>query len=160
MLGEWPTGRLYEFDGKNLFPSEMTPPTIEAKAKLKLGYEAQSMAEYCGDLFVGYWPKGELWRYDNQSASWSLFQRFFSDEGGEEFIPYSNREDTALDSAFFGQRITALVPFNQSLYVVTSNLREWKTSQIIPDTITEDKVNEYGRVYKITRYGCISSYLK
>ena len=158
LIGEWPTGRLYEFDGAKLKPSEMTPPKFAEQAKDKMGYEAQTMAEYCGDLFVGYWPKGEVWRYDHLTQKWNLFKRFFSEEKNESFIPYANREPDSLDSAFFGQRVTALVPFEDSLYVTTSNLRSWKSSDVVPKTIDPAKVSEYGTIYKVTRQGCTSTY--
>lgn len=53
LLGEWPTGRLYEFDGVELKPSNMTPPEIAKLSDKRLGYEAQTMAEYCGICLSG-----------------------------------------------------------------------------------------------------------
>lgn len=158
LLGEWPTGRLYEFDGQTLRPSDMTPPAISAVVEQRLGYEAQSMAEYCGDLFVGYWPKGEIWRYDHRENKWHYFKRFFSQEPGEYFIPHKDRTADHLEGAFFGQRITALVPFEESLYVSTSNLRSWKIGEEVPDTVGAEKAEEYGAIYKITRAGCRTNY--
>ncbi|KMT52521.1 hypothetical protein [Pseudomonas fildesensis] len=158
LLGEWPTGRLYEFDGVELKPSNMTPPEIAKLSDKRLGYEAQTMAEYCGDLFVGYWPKGEVWRYDHLAREWQFFKRFFSDVEGEPFIPYSLRESDGLDSSFFGQRITAMVPFEGALYVTTSNLRAWTAADSAPATIDPSKVAEYGAIYKVTKPGCTTSY--
>ncbi|PYF05566.1 hypothetical protein BJ122_101309 [Rhodopseudomonas faecalis] len=158
LIGEWPTGRLYEFDGDVLKPSTFTPPAIQEVSLQRLGYEAQSMAEYCGDLFVGYWPKGEIWRFDHKEGVWGLFFRAFSPEVNETFIPYAGRPDDGLGAAFFGQRVTALVPFEESLYVATSNLREWKDDIVPPSSIPADRLDEYGRVYRISRYGCQSSY--
>jgi hypothetical protein len=58
LVGEFPTGRLYEFDAVELRPAEiLQPPFVTGEGP---GYEAQSMAEYCGDLFVGYYPRGEI----------------------------------------------------------------------------------------------------
>lgn len=158
LVGEWPTGRLYEFDGSVLKPSNMTPPEIDKRAHLQLGYEAQSLAEYCGDLFVGYWPKGEVWRYDHTKREWQFFKRFFSGVKGENFIPYADRAPDELDSSFFGQRVTALVPFEDSLYVTTSNLRSWRSTDKVPAVLDAGKVAEYGAIYKITRQGCKSVY--
>lgn len=158
LLGEWPTGRLYEFDGTELKPSSMTPPKIAELANQRLGYEAQTMAEYCGDLFVGYWPKGEVWRYDHTARVWKFFNRFFSNVKGETFIPYSDREVDGLDSSFFGQRVTAMVPFEGALYVTTSNLRTWTSSDSAPETIAPSKVAEYGAIYKVTKPGCTTNY--
>lgn len=158
LLGEWPTGRIYEFDGTQLKPSDMTPPRIAEQVPLRLGYEAQSMAEYCGDLYVGYWPKGEVWRYGYQTGEWTLFKRFFSPVEGEPFIPYARRPTDSLDRAFFGQRITALVPYEGALYVATSNLRTWTSSEVIPDVMDPARLAEYGALYKVTRQGCRTTY--
>ncbi len=160
LLGEWPTGRLYEFDGDKLSPSSMTPPKIAESADKRLGYEAQTMASYCGDLFVGYWPKGEVWRYDHTAGDWKFFKRFFSSVEEEPFIPHSYRDKDELNSAFFGQRITAMVPFKDALYVVTSNLNTWSTSVSIPPTVDQAKVAEYGAVHKIVKPGCTTSYAR
>lgn len=158
LVGEWPTGRLYDFDGSTLKPSDMTPPKFSKLSGMRMGYEAQSMAEYCGDLFVGYWPKGEVWRYDHASREWMFFDRFFSGEKDEQFIPYKDRKDDGLGDAFLGQRVTALVPFEGSLYVSTSNLRSWKSTDKVPESVGAKKIKEYGAIYKITRHGCKSTY--
>ncbi|NNA89715.1 hypothetical protein [Pseudomonas gessardii] len=158
LLGEWPTGRLYEFDGKELKPSNMTPPEIAKLSDKRLGYEAQTMAEYCGDLFVGYWPKGEVWRYDHHAKEWQLFKRFFSEDKGETFIPHSDRVGDAFDSSFFGQRVTAMVPYKDALYIATSNLNTWTSSKPAPATIDPSRVAEYGAIYKVTKPGCATSY--
>lgn len=160
LLGEWPTGRLYEFDGTMLKPSEMTPPAIAEKAHLRLGYEAQSMAEYCGDLFVGYWPKGEVWRWDHRDEEWHYFRRFFTPVEDEPFIPHSNRAEDGLEAAFFGQRISALVPYGTALYVTTSNLSGWNSGKTAEHVLDADRIREYGATYKIERYGCKSSYMR
>lgn len=158
LLGEWPTGRIYEFDGAQLKPSDMTPPKIAELVPQRLGFEAQSMAEYCGDLFVGYWPKGEVWRYDHQAEHWQLLRRFFSAVEGETFVPYMDRAADTLDSAFFGQRVTALVPHGDALYVATSNLRTWRANDAIPDVMNPARLAEYGALYKVTRQGCKTTY--
>jgi hypothetical protein len=136
----------------------MTPPPIKAQVLNRLGYEAQSMAEYCGDLFVGYWPKGDVWSWDHLNEKWSLFHRFFTESPEESFIPHSNRPPDYLDSSFFGQRITALVPFDDALYVITSNLNNWSTSEKAEEIIGKSLATEYGAILKITRYGCKSTY--
>lgn len=154
LVGEWPTGRLYEFNGSELFPSTMTPPKFASGDPI--GYEAQAIAEYCGDLFVGYWPDGEIYRFDHKTGEWSFFQRLFTATGGEPFIPYSNRPLDGLDRSFYGQRVTALVPYGDSLYAVTSNLREWTPD--VQSALTSAQQAEYGAVYRIKRPGCQTKY--
>lgn len=158
LVGEWPTGSIYAFDGDTLQPSEKwTPPTLRARERI--GYEAQSMAEYCGDLFVGYWPKGEIWRFSRELNQWVYFKRFFSESRGDKtFIPWSNRDADQLDSSFFGQRITALIPFEKSLFVTTSNLSSWHAGIFIQDFLTSDELDEYGAIYEIKGKDCLTVY--
>lgn len=162
LLGEWPSGSTYIFDGEILKPSvEWTPP--ELRSRERKGYEAQSMAEYCGDLFIGYWPRGEVWRYSRASNSWSYFHRFFSQTVGDDsFIPWSSRIGSRFASiggvAFLGQRITALVPFENSLYVSTSNIRMFTSDVYTDDLLTSTQRQEYGASWKITGNNCFTEY--
>ena len=156
LIGEWPTGSIYTFDGKTISPStKWTPPTMYSRERI--GYEAQSMAEYCGDLFVGYWPKGELWKFSRDKNQWEFFKRFFSDRGDDTFIPWVNRPPDGQDSAFFGQRVTALIPFEKSLYAVTSNLRSWGGG-VFPEHLQPNEIDEYGSIYEIRGKDCLTVY--
>lgn len=158
LLGEWPTGSIYTFDGDRLRPSEKwTPPSFRNREPL--GYEAQSMANYCGDLFVGYWPKGEIWRFDHIRESWGLFARVFSDDEAEDVIPFLSRQSDILPGAFFGQRITALVPFSDGLYVATSNLGQWGVDLDVP-FVPMMESEQYGRIHRIYKPGCWTDYPK
>ncbi|KGF89045.1 hypothetical protein [Prochlorococcus marinus] len=176
LIGHFPTGRLYEFDGNVLKPSNISPPEFNKNSK---HYEAQSMAIYCGDLFVGYWPYGEIYRLDSKTNEWSRFVRLFSHPSKNrtplfgEPVPYSKRlfilknvlkkftnfrssENEDISLAFLGQRVSALVPYNDSLYAITSNLRAWGNN-VNPkefDFLNESQINEYGAIYKIYSEGC------
>ena len=151
LIGEWPTGRLYEFDGEELRPNDYQPPFVTGE---RLGYEAQSIAEYCGDLFVGYWPEGKIWRRDRSTGIWSMVVRLFSHPADTEpFIPYYDRPADGLPAAFYGQRVTALVPFGDSLYAATSNLGAWPVGYET-EVLTEDEAAEYGMIYRLTIPGC------
>jgi hypothetical protein len=158
LIGEWPTGSIYEFDGQTLRPSaKWTPPPFVLREKQ--GFEAQTMAEYCGDLFVGYWPKGEIWRYSRIEKKWIYFVRFFSYHEQEAFIPFSDRATDNLNSAFFGQRVTALLPYEDSLYAVTANLNSWKSS-VFSSALTKEQQDQYGSVWKIRGDNCLTTYEK
>jgi len=157
LVGEWPTGRLYEFKGGKLFPSALSPNILSQDKPISNNYEAQSIAMYCGDLFVGYWPRGEIYRFDHVRREWSLFVRLFDHPEDEDVIPYSIRENDGLVPAFFGQRVTALVPFGESLYAVTSNLNGWRGER----TFLSDKQEiQYGSVWEINRSSCRTRYVK
>jgi len=154
LLGEWPTGSVYIFDGNELRPDEFyTPPP--QRSRNRVGYEAQSMAIYCGDLFVGFWPRGEIWRFSNKYQSWSYFARLFSESNGDStLVPWISRTPDLLPSAFFGQRITALVPFEDSLYVSTSNLSVWTSATDVSHVLTPSLADEYGALWKIKGASC------
>jgi hypothetical protein len=156
LLGEWPTGSIYTFDGIVLKPSEKwTPPPLRNREKI--GFEAQSMAEYCGDLFVGYWPKGEVWRYSRRDNVWVYFKRLFTPVVNEGFLPWADRSPDGLPGAFFGQRVSALVPYEDSLYAFTSNLHYWN-DDIFVDALSQELQDEYGKIWKITGLNCKSVY--
>lgn len=173
LVGEWPTGRIYEFDGYTLKVSSLSPPQFSSRIN---EYEAQSMANYCGDLFVGYWPYGEIMRMDGHTKKWSLFTRLFSNPQKNislEVIPYKsiltkslafsdlflekNKQKLPDSPYFLGQRITSLITYEKALYAVTSNLRSW-TPDISINFLTLDQISEYGKIYKISSDGCITTH--
>lgn len=157
LLGQYPTGRLYEFDGERVFPSEMSPPGTSSE---RLGLEAQSVAEYCGDLYVGYWPQGRIMKRDRETGEWSDEMRLFTHPQMETIhtVPYADREpeQNAPPQFIFnslGQRVTSLVPWQDGLVATTSNKGAW-TTDYIPSFMTDDQANEYGAVHFLKKPGC------
>ena len=166
LLGEWPTGRIFEFDGEIMAPFVNSPDKSRFNRYSK-NYEAQSMAVYCGDLFVGYWPYGEIYRFDSISRKWSRFARLFKSPEIFRFpkigepIPYSRLlskkyPNNEFSSAFLGQRVSALIPYGDSLYAITSNLNSWNQSTSEINFITEQEKRQYGALHKITSPGCFT----
>ncbi|MDD2224783.1 MAG: hypothetical protein PHP97_01320 [Candidatus Shapirobacteria bacterium] len=155
LIGAWPTGRLYEFDGKVFKPSLLSPFLEKDYADR----EAQSMAIYGGNLYVGYWPRGEIMIYDHESKSWSLSTRLFSHPVEEDpFIPYLGQL-VGEESAFLGQRVTSLVAYSNKLFATTSNLRGWGYDIKNPDFLTNEQIDEYGRIYSLEKPGCLNTFL-
>lgn len=158
LLGRWPGGQLYRFDGTRLAPYEDSPPLPAGGVTDHA--EAQSLANYCGDLYVGYWPRGAVWVRSLRDGTWSRLGRMFTHpETREPAIPYLGSEPEGTPSAFLGQRITALVPHGQRLYLTTSNLREWHADVPAPEFLTQEQVDEYGAVYALHRPGCVTARL-
>lgn len=111
-------GHIFELDG-NLF-------ALDRESGAQFRFDAQ-----VGDLFVGYWPRGEIWRRHRTTGKWSLAVRLFHHPVSKEpLVPYSNREADGKSWAFYGQRVSALVPFGDSLYAATSNLGGWPTGYV------------------------------
>jgi hypothetical protein len=69
VIGTCPSGRLFEYDGTSIKP--FTPPLPKPDKAHPFNREAQTLSIYCGDLYAGCWPWGNLWRstdYQTQSA--------------------------------------------------------------------------------------------
>jgi len=159
LLGEFPSGKIFEFTGSVLQVSDMSPseelllipPEFAGQRK-----EAQSMAIYGGDLFVGYWPDGVILRYDHKQKQWSRFTRLF--DFPAEGVNIRDYRYNSSHSAFYGQRVAALVPFEDVLYAVTSNLNGWHDDIVPSPLLSEEQIRQYGAVYKIYRPGCRTIY--
>jgi len=162
LIGEYPTGKIYEFTGSVLQVSDISPPA--ELLRLTPGFEgdykeAQSMAIYGGDLFVGYWPDGVILRYDYKQKQWSRFTRLFDFPTEGNFRDYYAPEHvTAGQINFYGQRVQSLVPFEDGLYAVTSNKNTWYDYLVPSPLLTEEQIKQYGAVYKIYRPGCRTTY--
>jgi hypothetical protein len=162
LFGEYPTGKIYEFTGSVLQVSDMSPPA--ELLRMTPGFEgdskeAQTMAMYGGDLFVGYWPDGVILRYDYKQKQWSRFTRLFDFPAEGNFRDYYAPEHVTENQVnFYGQRIQSLVPFEDGLYVVTSNKNTWYENLVPSPLLTEEQIKQYGAVYKIYRPGCKTTY--
>lgn len=144
LVGEWPTGRIYRFDGDTLTPIKEQPPFVTSEP---VGYEAQSMVAHCGNLYVGYWPTGEIWKLHSDTGEWSIAVRLF--DNSPDFIPYLNRQNNEREAVFYGRRISALIPHEDSLIAATSNLSGWEAGYL-PRFLSETEAEQYGSVYKIS----------
>lgn len=159
LLGRWPGGQVYRFDGALIQPDEDTPPLPDDAVKAQA--EAQSMAVYCGNLFVGYWPRGDLWMREAATSAWRHAGRAFSHPKSTNVaIPYSDQAIPGVDSSFLGQRISSLVPYGDSLYLSTSNLRGWYQGIESPSFLTANQIDEYGRVWRLRQPGCATAHVR
>jgi hypothetical protein len=121
LLGQYPTGGLFEFDGtaiKHLTDQPPVMPGVSPHAR-----EAQTLAIYGGDLYVGVWPWGEVWRLDRRENAWRFLGRMFThpEPTATTTHPYEH-ETKKLDPVLnrWGQRVTSMVPLGDSLYISTS----------------------------------------
>lgn len=156
LLGQYPTGELYEFDGKELRLRKGWPPVmpgVSTRAR-----EAQTTAIYGGDLYVGVWPWAEVWNYDG--STWSFVRRMFTHPELTDAVthPYE-AECTKLEIVLnqLGQRVTSLIPFGEALYVSTSA----KSSAPYEPRfgfLTDDQQKDYGAIYRLTRPGHLSAH--
>lgn len=156
LLGQYPTGELFDFDGHEMRLLRGWPPVMPGVSTN--AREAQTLAIYGGDLYVGVWPWGEVWRLDSNTETWRLLGRMFTHPAPTDATthPYEN-ETTALGVVLnrWGQRVTSMVPHGDSLYIATS--AKWAAPYEEKFTfLAGDKGREYGMIYRHRRPGAVS----
>ncbi len=158
LLGQYPTGELFEYDGKEVRHLRGWPPRIAGVS----GHarEAQTTALYGGDLFVGVWPWGEVWRYDRNERRWDSIGRLFTHPDVTDRVthPYEAETIAAKGEVLnqWGQRITSMVPLGDSLYTSTSAKWhcQWEPKFAF---LGGEKWKEYGQVWRLSMPGNLSA---
>ena len=162
LLGHYPSGSLYEYEGEALLPRQNWPPPMPGVATY--AREAQSLALYRGELYTGVWPWAELWRFDRTDGQWSLARRLFhrppfTNEVGHPFeaeiLAYNAAHQTKNVINDWGQRATSLAVAGEALYIGTSN----KGGALRPPDYTfidDAALAEYGLVYRLSLPGHLS----
>lgn len=157
LLGQYPTGELFEFNGEAVTQLAGQPPRMDGVSGSSR--EAQTLAIYGGEVYAGVWPWGELWRYQPDTKAWTFAGRMFEQPAPTDATthPYEN-ECAALGGVanLWGQRVTSLVPLGASLYVGTSAKGPWKWEPKY-DFLDGDRWKEYGTVHRLTVPGHISA---
>jgi hypothetical protein len=156
LLGQYPTGELFEFTGNELRRLAGWPPVM--KGVSGSAREAQTLAIYGGDIFAGVWPWGEVWRRSGTDEAWHFVSRMFTHPEPTDKTTHPYEEETkSLDPVLnrWGQRVTSMVPLGDSLYISTSakgpNPYEPKFT-----FLAGDKYLEYGAVYRYRKPGCLA----
>lgn len=156
LLGHYPTGELVEWSESGLMHLPQQPPVMEGVSRH--AREAQTMAIYGGELHVGVWPWGELWRQNSWNHQWEFLGRLFThpDPTDQWTHPYEP-ETQALDPVLnrWGQRVTSMVPMGQDLIMSTSA----KGPNPFEEKFTflgGGKHLEYGGIHRFHSPGCLS----
>jgi uncharacterized lipoprotein YddW (UPF0748 family) len=120
LMGQYPTGRLFAYDGRQLSELADWPPSPDGFSRQ--AREAQTTAIYGGEVLVGIWPWGELWRLAPDSQRWSLAQRMFDHPlpAPELVHPYDAENRHNAVPNLWGQRITSLISLRDDLWLSTS----------------------------------------
>ncbi|MEC7567248.1 MAG: hypothetical protein VX738_16320 [Planctomycetota bacterium] len=157
LMGQYPTGRVFRFDRQQIRDQADWPPVLPGVSRN--AREAQTTIIYGGDLMVGVWPWGELWRYNPDSKQWIFRQRMFDHPALSDKIthPYEfeNRENDVVN--LWGQRVTSLVVNGPHLYVSTSAKAPylWKPDKF--PFLAPSKWKSYGNVYQLTTPGNLAA---
>ena len=153
LMGQYPTGRVFSYDGKKITDLKGWPPV--PKGVSGSSREAQTTTIYGGDLFVGVWPWAELWRYNPDQRRWHFAQRMFKHPAPSANIthPYDfeNANDTPRNR--WGQRVTSLVPSGPDLFIATSAKAPYQWEPKKFPFLAPDKWKSYGKVYRMTMPG-------
>jgi hypothetical protein len=157
LMGQYPTGRLFEYDGQQIKDLVDWPPLPAGTSPH--AREAQTTVVYGGDVFVGVWPWGELWRYNPDSNAWSLVQRMFDHPQPSPDIihPYDVENKAGEVSNLWGQRVTSLVTSGPRLFISTSAKAPTPFQADKYPFLAPDKWQSYGRVYEMTMPGQLSA---
>ena len=152
-MGQYPTGRLFEYDGQTINDLPGWPPKLDGVSNA--AREAQTTVIYAGDVIVGVWPWGELWRYNPDSQEWVFMQRMFEHPhlSDEVIHPYDVENRGNPVGNLWGQRITSLVTNGPDLVVSTSAKApcEWDATQF--PFLAPEKWKSYGAVYRLSMSG-------
>ena len=157
MLGQYPSGELWRFDGETITRLEGWPPVIEGAATYSR--EAQTAIVWGGELLVGVWPWAELWRYSPDAQRWHSMGRMFTQpevhaDPGHPWEAECTEAGQVINQ--WGQRLTSMVPLGDALMASTS--AKWPVPpDQAPEFIPEEALAEYGSVLRIRVPGCLSA---
>ncbi len=157
LMGQYPTGRVFEFDGRTISDQPGWPPVpagVSGSAR-----EAQTTLVYGGDLMVGVWPWGELWRHSVNTRKWQLTRRMFDHpELSDEIThPYDVENRGNPVGNLWGQRVTSLVASGPDLFVSTSAKSPFEWDPQSFPFLAPDKWKSYGKVYRLTIPGHLAA---
>jgi hypothetical protein len=157
LMGQYPTGRVFEYDGKKITDLKGWPPVltgVSASAR-----EAQTAVIYGGDLMVGVWPWGEVWRYNPDSRQWMFMRRMFDHPALSDEIthPYDVENRNHAVGNLWGQRVTSLIPNGPDLFIATSAKSPFDWDAKAFPFLAPDKWKSYGKVYRTTMAGHLAA---
>ncbi len=157
LMGQYPTGRVFSYDGKTISDQPGWPPVLAGVSDR--AREAQTTTIYGGAVMLGVWPWGEVWRYSPDARRWAFAKRMFSHpELSTEIVhPYDveNRDNSPQN--LWGQRVTSLVPNGPHLFISTSAKAPYEWSPERYPFLAPDKWKSYGKVYRATMPGHLSA---
>ena len=150
LLGQYPSGTMFEYAGKDVMPLDDWPPVLNGVANS--ARELQTATIYGGDLCVGVWPWAEVWRYDADQSQWGFVQRMFEHPTLTDKFqhPYeAETKEVNKVANIWGQRVTGLMPLKESLIITTSSKggQAWEPRFAF---LSQSARADYGAIYRVT----------
>lgn len=157
LMGQYPTGRIFSYDGTAIVDQADWPPVLPGV--VPYSREAQTTAIYGGYLYVGVWPWGELWRYSPDSKTWTFVRRMFDhpELSAEVTHPYDVENKGNPVSNQWGQRVTSLVTLGADLFVSTSAKDPCVWQPEKNPFLAPEKWKSYGSVYRLSAPGHLAA---
>lgn len=161
-LAQYPSGNLFVYDGRELRQMTGCPPVMPGVAGS--AREAQSTMIYGGEVYVGVWPWAELWRLDRDSQQWVFVNRMFTQPPvtdkvqhpfEAEIVAYNQANDAKLVANGWGQRLTSMAAWQDSLLLGTSSKGPQSRDTKLA-FLTDEVFAEYGQVLRYTLPGNLS----
>jgi hypothetical protein len=165
-LAQYPSGNLFVYDGHEVRHLAGEPPVMPGVSTSSR--EAQSTMFYGGELYVGVWPWAEFWRLDRDTNEWVLVKRMFTEPPltaelthpyEAEVAAYNKANDASIVVNTWGQRLTSMASWNDSLVLATSSKG---VNGLDPNLafLTDEVFAQYGHVERYTLPGNISAPIK
>ena len=166
LAGHFPTGCLFRVDTEALRATCLDAPPLRPGQFGAGGgqryREAQCLVLHRGDLVVGTYPWGHVWRRDHDTKRWSFRRMYETPAFSSERAPYSDAFDERIEALrdhpvardhpawlkprTWGQRISSLIPFEDGLAVGLGNMSGWPYDPR-RDTFFKDREwEQYGHV--------------
>ena len=157
LMGQYPTGRLFQYDGETIADQKGWPPVLTGVSDR--AREAQTSVIYGGDLMVGVWPWGEVWRYNPDSRRWMFMRRMFQHPVPSDQIthPYQVENNDNSPRNLWGQRVTSLVANGPDLFISTSAKAPYQWDPKLYPFLSPDKWKSYGKVYRASMPGHLAA---
>lgn len=153
LMGQYPSGHVFQYDGEELTEVPESPPVPQGVSDR--AREAQTTVIYGGELFVGVWPWGELWRYHPDTLQWTFHGRLFDHPTPSDQIihPYDVENRNHTPRNLWGQRVTSLIPNAGDLIAATSAKSPFEWDAKAFPFLAPEKWKSYGMVYRLTMPG-------
>jgi uncharacterized lipoprotein YddW (UPF0748 family) len=157
LFGHYPTGELIEYTGQDLKLLTGWPPALPGVSPS--AREAQTLAIYGGDLYVGVWPWAEVWRFDRERGKWAFADRMFRHPQPTDSVVHPYEAETRQVDAVYnlwGQRVTGLQPHGAGL-VITSSSKTGAPWEPKFSFLTASQRADYGAIYLATVPGNLAA---